>query len=129
MTWCLKKIIYFCSLHIFIFNFPTIFQVLILLVATFTYAQASVLGLGGAVTLVGPANPGALIQGPAAHAAVLGPDGSAITAAAQAGAVAAAPIAGGVVSAAVAPGIVGVPGLIGVSPLGLGLGIGHGLGR
>lgn len=59
------------------------------------YSHASIYGLGGAATLVGPGNPGALIRGPAAEASLLGPDGSHIAAAGQAGAVAAAPIPGG----------------------------------
>ncbi|KAJ8922513.1 hypothetical protein NQ315_007543 [Exocentrus adspersus] len=92
--------------------------VVILLVGVVACAQASVLGWGGA-TLVGPANPGALLAGPSAKAVLAGPDGSAISAAAQGGVVAASPIAGGVVSAAVAPGAVigggwlGAPGLWG----------------
>ncbi|XP_056637050.1 uncharacterized protein LOC130445454 [Diorhabda sublineata] len=106
--------------------------VAVFFVATMAYAQASVWAVGGATTLVGPANPGAIIKGPAAKAAVVGPDGSVITSSAQAGAVAAAPIAGGVVSSAVTPGVVATPGLIGVqsyavpvpiaSPWGVGLG-------
>lgn len=88
------------------------------------YAQASVWGLGA--TLVGPSNPGALVQGPSAQAALVGPDGSNIVAAGQAGAIAASPIPGGktggkkrakkktdgffagVVSAGVAPGAIAV---------------------
>ncbi|GLV37122.1 hypothetical protein CBL_02048 [Carabus blaptoides fortunei] len=83
--------------------------------------------LGGAATLVGPGNPGAILQGPVGKATVAGPDGSLIGAAANAGALLAAPQRGGIVSAAVAPGLVGLtaPGLI-ASPLGLG-GVGTGL--
>ncbi|CAH1370644.1 unnamed protein product, partial [Tenebrio molitor] len=112
--------------------------VAVFLVAALAVSHASIIGLGGAATLVGPGAPGAVLRGPAAHASLIGPDGSHIAAAAQAGALAAAPRPGGVVSAAVAPGAIGVglglghgavlaaPGAVVSTGLGLGLG-GHGL--
>lgn len=96
-------------------------------------ANASWIGHGGNVGLVGPGAPGAVLTGPGAHASLVGPDGSHISGSAAGGAVIAAPRPGGAIAASVVPGHVSVghAGLglgLGLGPAGLGLGLGLGLG-
>ncbi|XP_022903039.2 uncharacterized protein [Onthophagus taurus] len=80
-----------------------------------TLAAANAGHYGG--SLVGPANPGAVIAGPSAKGSVVGPDGSHVVGGAHGGVVNAAPIPGGVVSGAVSPGHVAVGGVGLVAPI------------